>query len=51
MLGHIWIKIVSHFDLIMVFLNYICEIFCFNPLSAKKKMHLKMLSAEVVCCK
>ena len=22
-----------------------------NPLSAKKKMHLKMLSAEVVCCK
>ena len=22
-----------------------------NPLSAKKKMHLKMSSAEVVCCK
>ena len=22
-----------------------------NPYSAKKKMHLKMLSAEVVCCK
>ena len=23
----------------------------FNPLSAKKKMHLKISSAEVVCCK
>ena len=23
----------------------------FNPKSAKKKMYLKMLSAEVVCCK
>ena len=24
---------------------------CFNPLSAKQKMHQKMSSAEVVCCK
>ena len=24
---------------------------CFNPYSAKKKMHLEMSSTEVVCCK
>ena len=31
--------------------NFIENSFGLGPLSAKKKMHLKMSSAEVVCCK
>ena len=36
----------------IVFLNYVhLTVKSVNPQSAKKKMHLKMSSAEVVCCK
>ena len=33
--------------------NWVLDLsfFLINPQSAKKKMHLKMSSAEVVCCK
>ena len=35
----------------MILFAYICVNFSLNPLNPKKKMHLKMSPAGVVCCK